>query len=99
MKTLPSMLFIVDPDEEHNAVKEARALNIPIVALTDTNCDPDLIDHVIPGNDDAIRAVQLIASVIADAIIEANQGETEEKIEQVEEDSEPVTMEDAIKSE
>ena len=54
---------------------EARKLNIPIVAITDTNCDPDLIDHVIPGNDDAIRAVKLIASVIADAVIEANQGE------------------------
>ncbi len=75
MRTLPCMMFIVDPDEEHNAVKEARSLNIPIVAITDTNCDPDLIDHVIPGNDDAIRAVKLIASVVADAIIEANQGE------------------------
>lgn len=75
MRTLPCMMFIVDPDEEHNAVKEARSLNIPIVAITDTNCDPDLIDYVIPGNDDAIRAVKLIASVIADAVIEANQGE------------------------
>ncbi len=75
MRTLPCMMFIVDPEEEHNAVKEARSLNIPIVAITDTNCDPDLIDYVIPGNDDAIRAVKLIASVIADAVIEANQGE------------------------
>lgn len=63
---------------------EARKLHIPIVAITDTNCDPDLIDHVIPGNDDAIRAVKLIASVIADAVIEANQGEQyEEKTEDV----------------
>ena len=79
MRTLPAMLFIVDPEQEHNAVKEARSLNIPIVAITDTNCDPDLIDHVIPGNDDAIRAVKLIASMIADAVIEANQGEQVEE--------------------
>ena len=64
-----------DPSQEDIAVAEARKLNIPIVAITDTNCDPDVIDHVIPGNDDAIRAVKLIASVIADAVIEANQGE------------------------
>lgn len=68
-------MFIVDPDQEDIAVMEARKLHIPIVAITDTNCDPDLIDHVIPGNDDAIRAVKLIASVIADAVIEAKQGE------------------------
>ena len=88
MRTLPGLMFVVDPEQEHNAVKEARSLNIPIVAITDTNCDPDLIDHVIPGNDDAIRAVKLIASVIADAIIEANQGEqvvAEEKVEPAEE--------------
>ena len=75
MRSLPGLMFVVDPEQEDIAVKEARDLNIPIVAITDTNCDPDLIDHVIPGNDDAIRAVKLIASVIADAIIEANQGE------------------------
>ena len=75
MRSLPGVMFIVDPDQEDIAVLEARKLNIPIVAITDTNCDPDLIDHVIPGNDDAIRAVKLIASVIADAVIEANQGE------------------------
>ena len=75
MRTLPGLMFIVDPEQEDIAVLEARKLNIPIVAITDTNCDPDLIDHVIPGNDDAIRAVKLIASVIADAVIEANQGE------------------------
>ena len=75
MRTLPGVMFIVDPDQEDIAVKEAKALNIPIVAITDTNCDPDDIDYVIPGNDDAIRAVKLIASVIADAVIEANQGE------------------------
>ena len=96
MRTLPGMMFIVDPDQEDIAVMEARKLHIPIVAITDTNCDPDVIDYVIPGNDDAIRAVKLIASVIADAVIEANQGEqfkAEETAEQVAE--EPVTMEDA----
>ncbi len=84
MRSLPGVMFIVDPAEEDIAVSEARKLNIPIVAITDTNCDPDLIDHVIPGNDDAIRAVKLIASVIADAVIEANQGEqvAEEVVEE-----------------
>ena len=74
MRTLPGVMFIVDPDHEDIAVLEARKLNIPIVAITDTNCDPDVVDHVIPGNDDAIRAVKLIASVIADAVIEAKGG-------------------------
>lgn len=85
MRSLPGVLFIVDPEQEDIAVLEARKLHIPIVAITDTNCDPDLIDHVIPGNDDAIRAVKLIASVIADAVIEANQGEqfAEEATEEV----------------
>jgi small subunit ribosomal protein S2 len=85
MRSLPGLMFIVDPSQEDIAVLEARKLNIPIVAITDTNCDPDLIDHVIPGNDDAIRAVKLIASVIADAVIEANQGEQLAKEEVVEE--------------
>lgn len=76
MKGLPGVMFIVDPHNEDIAVQEARKLNIPIVAITDTNCDPDLIDYVIPGNDDAIRAVKLISLVIANAVIEANQGET-----------------------
>ena len=76
MNKLPGVMFIVDPHNEDIAVAEARKLNIPIVAITDTNCDPDQIDYVIPGNDDAIRAVKLIASVIANAVIEANQGET-----------------------
>ncbi|MBQ3596400.1 MAG: 30S ribosomal protein S2 [Clostridia bacterium] len=74
MRSLPGVMFVVDPDQEDIAVLEARKLNIPIIAITDTNCDPELIDYVIPGNDDAIRAVKLIASVIADAVIEANQG-------------------------
>ena len=75
MRSLPGVMFVVDPDQEDIAVEEARKLGIPVVAITDTNCDPDLIDHVIPGNDDAIRAVKLIASVIADAVLEAKQGE------------------------
>lgn len=74
MNKLPDMIFIVDSKKEEIAVKEARKLKIPIVAIVDTNCDPDLIDYVIPGNDDAIRAVKLIAERIADGIIEINQG-------------------------
>jgi len=73
MSSLPSVLFVIDPHNEHIAVNEARKLHIPIVALTDTNCDPDLIDFVIPGNDDAIRSIKLIASRIADACIEGSQ--------------------------
>ena len=76
MRSMPGVMFIVDPHNEDIAVAEARKLHIPIVAITDTNCDPDLIDYVIPGNDDAIRAIKLISSVIANAVIEANQGET-----------------------
>ena len=87
MRSLPGVMFIVDPDQEDIAVMEARKLHIPIIAITDTNCDPDLIDYVIPGNDDAIRAVKLIASVIADAVIEANQGEQMEVSEEVAEQS------------
>jgi SSU ribosomal protein S2P len=75
MKRLPAALFVVDPKKERNAVLEARKLGIPIVAIVDTNCDPDEVDYVIPGNDDAIRAVKLISSKIADAVIEAKQGE------------------------
>ena len=75
MKKLPAALFIVDPRKERNAIAEARKLNIPIVAIVDTNCDPDEIDYVIPGNDDAIRAIRLIASAMASASIEGRQGE------------------------
>ena len=75
MKKIPAALFIVDPRKERNAIAEARKLNIPIVAIVDTNCDPDEIDYVIPGNDDAIRAIRLIASAMANAAIEGRQGE------------------------
>ncbi len=77
MKKLPGALFIVDPRKEKIAVAEAKKLGIPIVAIVDTNCDPDDVDYVIPGNDDAIRAVKLIAGAMADAFIEGKQGETE----------------------
>ena len=73
MDSLPAVLFVIDPHNEHIAVNEARKLHIPIVALTDTNCDPDLIDFIIPGNDDAIRSIKLITSRIADACIEGSQ--------------------------
>ena len=87
MRGMPGLLFVVDPHSEDIAVAEARKLGIPIVAITDTNCDPDLVDYVIPGNDDAIRAIKLIASVIANAVIEATEGvtpvpEAEEKSEE-----------------
>lgn len=72
---LPAALFVVDPKVEKNAVAEARKLHIPVVAIVDTNCDPDEVDYVIPGNDDAIRAIRLIAGKMADAIIEGRQGE------------------------
>jgi small subunit ribosomal protein S2 len=87
MDTLPSAIFIVDPRKEANAVLEAKKLGIPVVAIVDTNCDPDDADYVIPGNDDAIRAIKLIASVLADAVIEGKQGEqmTEAAVEAVEE--------------
>ena len=75
MKELPGALFVVDPRKEHIAVTEARILGIPIVGIVDTNCDPDEIDYVIPGNDDAIRAVKLIAGKLADAVLEGRQGE------------------------
>ena len=76
MQKLPAALFIVDPKREKIAVSEAKKLGIPIVAIVDTNCDPDEVDYVIPGNDDAIRAVKLICGAMADAIIEGRQGET-----------------------
>ena len=75
MNGLPSCVFVVDPRKEHIAVLEARRLNIPIVGIVDTNCDPDEVDYIIPGNDDAIRAVKLIAGKMADAVLEGRQGE------------------------
>ena len=93
MRRIPQAMFIADPRKERIAVAEAKKLNIPIVAIVDTNCDPDEIDYVIPGNDDAIRAVKVLAGAMADAIIEGRQGadevaEAEEKAEQTEEKAE-----------
>ena len=75
MKKLPDAIFVVDPKKERICIQEAHALGIPLIGIVDTNCDPDELDYVIPGNDDAIRAVKLIVSKMADAVIEANQGE------------------------
>ncbi len=93
MTELPAAVFIVDPKKEANAVKEAKKLGIPVVAIVDTNCDPDDADYIIPGNDDAIRAIKLISHVLADAVIEGNQGEqtapeAEEEVEAAEADAE-----------
>ena len=101
MKKLPGALFVVDPRKEHIAITEAKKLGIPVVAIVDTNCDPDDVDYVIPGNDDAIRAVKLIASTMANAIIEGRQGEDalpvreEETEEEVVADSAPANEETA----
>lgn len=93
MKKVPDIMFVVDPRKEHNAIHEAKKLGIKIVGIVDTNCDPDEADYVIPGNDDAIRAVKLIASTMANAVLEANQGESmyageQEAAEAVEENAE-----------
>ena len=92
MKKLPGALFVIDPRKEKNAILEARKLGIPIVAIVDTNCDPDEVDYVIPGNDDAIRAIKLISQTIANAVMESRQGEdvavenaAEEKVNESEE--------------
>ncbi len=102
LKRTPGAMFVVDPRKERNAILEARKLGIPVVAIVDTNCDPDEVDYVIPGNDDAIRAVKLIASKVADAIIEGRQGEqlsTQEETVKVEAvKSEEVKVEE-VKSE
>ena len=99
MDRLPSAIFIVDPRKEHNAVLEAKKLGIPVIAIVDTNCDPDDADYVIPGNDDAIRAIRLISSVIANAVIEGKQGEQMNEAEAVEEKAEAEAAEDAENAE
>ncbi len=95
MREMPGVIFVVDPSNEHICVKEAVSLKIPMVGLVDTNCDPSGIDYVIPGNDDAIRSVKLIASAIADAVIEAKEGVSLKKEEDNEEDI--VNLEEALK--
>ena len=100
MTQIPDVIFVVDPKKEHIAVQEARKLNIPLVGLVDTNCDPNDVDYVIPGNDDAIRAVKLVTDVLANAVIEGKQGESleAEEEQQVEESEEP-SMEEVAQNE
>ena len=104
MKEIPGVLFVVDPKKERIAILEARKLNIPVVGLIDTNCNPEDVDYAIPGNDDAIRAVKLIADVMANAIIEGRQGEsmyvqTEEVAEEMAvEAEEPTSMEEVVEA-
>ncbi|MFV0516549.1 MAG: 30S ribosomal protein S2 [Aminipila sp.] len=99
MKGMPGALFIVDPKKEKIAVKEARILGIPIIGIVDTNCDPDDVDYIIPANDDAIRAVKLIAGRMADAIIEANQGESFDEGVAATADAEPTSIEEVVAAE
>ena len=90
MKRIPDAIFVVDPKKERICIQEAHTLGVKLIGICDTNCDPEELDHVIPGNDDAIRAVKLIVSKMADAVIEANQGTemTVEEIESAEADAE-----------
>ncbi len=99
MKKLPSALFIVDPRKERNAIAEARKLHIPIVAIVDTNCDPDEVDYVIPGNDDAIRAIKLISQTMANAVVEGRQGEDAAEETEGEETMAAEVVEEALAAE
>ena len=100
MTEIPGVLFVVDPKAEHNAVAEARILGIPVFGIVDTNCNPEDVDYAIPGNDDAIRAVKLIADVMANAIIEGHQGESEDTTEtNFEEVSEAPSIEEVVAAE
>ena len=104
MKEMPGVLFIVDPKKERNAILEAKKLNIPTIGLIDTNCNPEDVDYVIPGNDDAIRAVKLIADTMANAVIEGRQGETLETSEdledvmETEEATAPTSIEEVVEN-
>ena len=100
MQELPGVIFLVDPKKERIAILEAKKLNIPVVGLVDTNCNPEELDYAIPGNDDAIRAVKLIADCIANAVIEGKQGESfEPEMEQVQEsEEEPTSMEEIVEN-
>ena len=106
MEEMPGVIFLVDPKKEYNAISEAKKLNIPLVGIVDTNCNPEVLDYPIPGNDDAIRAVKLITDVMANAVIEGRQGESfeqaisenEEEVNEVEdkENTEPETIEEVV---
>ncbi|MCR5628035.1 30S ribosomal protein S2 [Eubacterium sp.] len=91
MKTIPDAIFVVDPKKEKICIQEAHTLGIPLIGIADTNCDPEELDYVIPGNDDAIRAVKLIVAKMADAVVESNQGAEGEDFEAAEEVAEEVT--------
>ncbi len=95
MKNLPGVLFVIDPKKERIAIAEARKLSIPIVAVVDTNCDPDEVDHVIPGNDDAIRAIKLLTSKIADAVLEGREALSKE----VQQEEEKAKIEEKVQTE
>ena len=109
MEEIPGVIFLVDPKKEYNAIQEAKKLHIPVVGIVDTNCNPEVLDYPIPGNDDAIRAVKLITDVMANAIIEGRQGEsfeapvdseeTMESVVEAESEKEPETMEEVVASE
>ena len=101
MDQMPGVIFLVDPKKEYNAVNEAKKLNIPLVGIVDTNCNPEVLDYPIPGNDDAIRAVKLITDVMANAVIEGRQGESFEQVlsEESEASEEPETMEEVVANE
>ena len=94
MTEIPDVMFVVDPKKEHIAILEAKKLDIPVVGLIDTNCNPNDVDYVIPGNDDAIRAVKLMTDVMANAVIEGRQGESFDTTEMVQEDNEEKSMEE-----
>ena len=96
MTELPGAMFVVDPKKERIAILEAKKLNIPTVGIVDTNCNPEDLDYPIPGNDDAIRAVKLIADVMANAVIEGKQGESFEPVTEQEATEEPTTMEEVV---
>ena len=104
MKEIPGVLFVVDPKKERIAILEARKLNIPVVGIVDTNCNPGDVDYAIPGNDDAIRAVSLIADCMANAIIEGRQGESFDaasanaEVEASEEIAEPTSIEEVVEA-
>ncbi|MCI6610379.1 MAG: 30S ribosomal protein S2 [Ezakiella sp.] len=99
MEGIPQCLFVVDPKKERNAVLEAHKLGIPVVGIVDTNCNPEELDYPIPGNDDAIRAVKLITETIANAVIEAKQGEVYSLVEDEDDDAANESMEEALKKE
>ena len=98
MNKLPGAVFIIDPKKERNAVLEARKLGLPIVALVDTNCDPDEIDYIIPGNDDAIRSVKLISSIIAEAVLEGRPKPVAPEVTQVSQEmlDQPIVLSETV---